>query len=102
MSAVQSLKAAFQCFPFLDYAEILREIVESFAAEFLESLIVGQKVAANRGFLTVSCLTDDGLIDESDLREVMKACMLENGMEFDEKELRKEIAFAIRNIHGEL
>ena len=30
---------------------------------------------------------DDGLIDESDLREVMKACMLENGMEFDEKEV---------------
>ncbi len=31
--------------------------------------------------------TDDGLIDESDLREVMKACMVENGMEFDEKEV---------------
>ena len=30
---------------------------------------------------------DDGLIDESDLREVMKACMVENGMEFDEKEV---------------
>ena len=72
--------------PAHNYPEILRQIVESFAAEFLESLIVGQKVAANRGFLTVSCLTDDGLIDESDLREVMKACMLENGMEFDEKE----------------
>ena len=38
--SVQSLKAAFQCFPFLDYAEILREIVESFAAGFLESLIM--------------------------------------------------------------
>ena len=36
----ESLKAAFQCFPFLDYAEILREIVESFAAGFLESLIM--------------------------------------------------------------
>ncbi len=30
---------------------------------------------------------DDGLIDEADLREVMKACMVENGMEFDEKEV---------------
>ena len=37
--------------------------------------------------MTVSCLTDDGLIDESDLREVMKACMVENGMQFDEKEV---------------
>ena len=33
------------------------------------------------------CLPDDGLIDESDLREVMKACMVENGMQFDEKEV---------------
>merc|ERR1719242_2642280 len=32
-------------------------------------------------------LNDDGLIDESDLREVMKACMVENGMHFDEKEV---------------
>ena len=30
---------------------------------------------------------DDGLIDEADLREVMKACMVENGMHFDEKEV---------------
>ena len=37
--------------------------------------------------MTVSCLTDDGLIDESDLREGMKACMVENGMQFDEKEV---------------
>ena len=29
--------------------------------------------------------TDDGLIQQSDLREVMKACMEENGMNFDEK-----------------
>ena len=32
-------------------------------------------------------LADDGLIDEADLREVMKACMVENGMHFDEKEV---------------
>ena len=32
-------------------------------------------------------LVDDGLIDEADLREVMKACMVENGMHFDEKEV---------------
>ena len=38
-------------------------------------------------FLTLFPLADDGLIDESDLREVMKACMVENGMEFDEKEV---------------
>jgi hypothetical protein len=37
-------------------------------------------------YILPSC-TDDGLIDESDLREVMKACMVENGMEFDEKEV---------------
>lgn len=37
---LQSLKTAIQCFPFLDYAEILRQIVESFAAGFPESLIV--------------------------------------------------------------
>ena len=30
---------------------------------------------------------DDGLIQQSDLREVMKACMEENGMRFDEKEV---------------
>ena len=29
----------------------------------------------------------DGLIQQSDLREVMKACMEENGMRFDEKEI---------------
>ena len=38
-------------------------------------------------FVSNSCFTDDGLIDESDLREVMKACMVENGMQFDEKEV---------------
>ena len=38
-------------------------------------------------FVCNSCFTDDGLIDESDLREVMKACMVENGMEFDESEV---------------
>ena len=31
--------------------------------------------------------TDDGLIQQSDLREVMKACMEENGMRFDDKEI---------------
>ena len=30
---------------------------------------------------------DDGLIQQSDLREVMKACMEENGMRFDDKEI---------------
>ncbi len=39
------------------------------------------------GFYSILSCTDDGLIDESDLREVMKACMVENGMEFDEKEV---------------
>jgi hypothetical protein len=38
-------------------------------------------------FVCNSCFTDDGLIDESDLREVMKACMVENGMEYDESEV---------------
>ena len=39
--------------------------------------------------MIVSCVhpSDDGLIDEADLREVMKACMVENGMHFDEKEV---------------
>ena len=32
-------------------------------------------------------LPDDGLIQQSDLRLVMKACMEENGMKFDEKEI---------------
>ena len=32
-------------------------------------------------------LVDDGLIQQSDLREVIKACMEENGMNFDEKEV---------------
>ena len=32
-------------------------------------------------------VADDGLIQQSDLREVMKACMEENGMKFDEKEI---------------
>jgi len=32
-------------------------------------------------------VSDDGLIQQSDLREVMKACMEENGMNFDEKEV---------------
>ena len=40
MVSAHSLKTAIQCFPFLDYAEILRQIVESFAVGFLESLIV--------------------------------------------------------------
>ena len=31
--------------------------------------------------------SDDGLIDQPDLREVMRACMVENGMHFDEKEV---------------
>ena len=39
------------------------------------------------GYYSILSCTDDGLIDESDLREVMKACMVENGMEFDEKEV---------------
>jgi hypothetical protein len=66
---------------------MLKQIVESFTAEFLESLIVWQEASSQSVFVTVSCLTDDGLIDESDLREVMKACMVENGMQFDEKEV---------------
>ena len=32
-------------------------------------------------------IIDDGLIQQSDLREVIKACMEENGMRFDEKEV---------------
>ena len=34
-----------------------------------------------------SIFSDDGLIDQPDLREVMRACMVENGMHFDEKEV---------------
>lgn len=37
--------------------------------------------------MTFSIFLDDGLIQQSDLREVMKACMEENGMKFDEKEI---------------
>ena len=37
---------------------------------------------------------DDGLIQQSDLREVIKACMDENGMRFDEKEV-EELATAL-------
>ena len=48
---------------------------------------MGKEAGGQSVFVTVSCLTDDGLIDESDLREVMKACMVENGMQFDEKEV---------------
>eukprot|EP00095_Tigriopus_kingsejongensis_P001891 maker-scaffold287_size221780-snap-gene-0.26 protein:Tk01891 transcript:maker-scaffold287_size221780-snap-gene-0.26-mRNA-1 annotation:"nadph oxidase 5-like isoform x5" len=36
---------------------------------------------------SLSLPLDDGLIQQSDLREVMKACMEENGMRFDEKEI---------------
>lgn len=32
-------------------------------------------------------MADDGLIQQSDLRSVMTACMEENGMRFDEKEI---------------
>ena len=38
-------------------------------------------------FLFTILPLDDGLIDEADLREVMKACMVENGMEFDQIEV---------------
>lgn len=59
-------------------------------AEFIETMhqFSGQGDDEKISFLfKVYDLNDDGLIDESDLREVMKACMLENGMEFDEKEV---------------
>ena len=48
------------------------------------------KVSMSKGTLVQRCnvfFADDGLIDEADLREVMKACMVENGMHFDEKEV---------------
>ena len=35
----------------------------------------------------IDVFPDDGLIQQSDLRLVMKACMEENGMKFDEKEI---------------
>ena len=38
--------------------------------------------------------SDDGLIQQSDLREVIKACMDENGMRFDDKEV-EELATAL-------
>ena len=38
-------------------------------------------------FIFLFSFPDDGLIQQSDLREVMKACMEENGMKFDEKEI---------------
>ncbi len=37
---------------------------------------------------------DDGLIQQSDLRSVMTACMEENGMRFDEKEI-EDLAHAL-------
>ena len=37
--------------------------------------------------ITTFSIIDDGLIQQSDLREVIKACMEENGMRFDEKEV---------------
>lgn len=59
-------------------------------AEFIETMhqFSGQGEDEKISFLfKVYDLNDDGLIDESDLREVMKACMVENGMEFDESEV---------------
>jgi len=59
-------------------------------AEFIETMhqFSGQGDDEKISFLfKVYDLNDDGLIDESDLREVMKACMVENGMHFDEKEV---------------
>jgi len=59
-------------------------------AEFIETMhqFSGQGDDEKISFLfKVYDLNDDGLIDESDLREVMKACMVENGMQFDEKEV---------------
>ena len=38
-------------------------------------------------YLPYFFVSDDGLIDQPDLREVMRACMVENGMHFDEKEV---------------
>ena len=38
-------------------------------------------------FTTSSSFPDDGLIQQSDVREVMKAAMEENGMKFDEREI---------------
>ena len=38
-------------------------------------------------FFLFFLFVDDGLIQQSDLREVIKACMEENGMRFDEKEV---------------
>ena len=57
-----------------------------------KSVIVSSfpKVSMSKRTLVQRCnvfLADDGLIDEADLREVMKACMVENGMHFDEKEV---------------
>jgi len=59
-------------------------------AEFIETMhqFSGQGDDEKISFLfKVYDLNDDGLIDEADLREVMKACMVENGMHFDEKEV---------------
>ena len=41
----------------------------------------------SEGFDVSNIFPDDGLIDQPDLREVMRACMVENGMHFDEKEV---------------
>lgn len=59
--------------------------------EFIETMhqFSGQGDDEKISFLfKVYDLNDDGMIDESDLREVMKACMVENGMDFDDKDIR--------------
>lgn len=59
-------------------------------AEFIDTMhqFAGQSSDEKLVFLfKVYDLDDDGLIQQSDLREVMKACMEENGMRFDEKEI---------------
>ena len=43
-------------------------------------------------------LPDDGLIQQSDLRLVMKACMEENGMKFDEKEIEDLVSRYYRKL----
>ena len=43
-------------------------------------------------------LPDDGLIQQSDLRLVMKACMEENGMKFDEKEIEDLVSRCNRKL----
>jgi len=59
-------------------------------AEFIDAMhqFAGNGADEKLVFLfKVYDLDDDGLIQQSDLREVMKACMEENGMNFDEKEV---------------